>query len=182
MKRISFYLCLAAALLLLAACASAPEPEETKEAKEAEDTGPTIEGAWAIEEIESSGGSDEVISQSQLGLIIFTKQYYSSIRIAADEPRLLWKSLSPSEAEIVGAYKGFRADSGPYELNGSTIVFHPAVAFIPNFMSGGSSTLEYLFEGDTLWLIAKLSQLVIPGVEQGTSVPAETRYKLRRLE
>ncbi len=46
MKRNSFYLCLAVALLLFAACAPAPEAPEAEITTE-EEIVPTIEGVWA---------------------------------------------------------------------------------------------------------------------------------------
>jgi hypothetical protein len=177
MKRTSLYLCLITGLLLLMACAQTPEPVVTTEEKAA----PTIQGVWKIDEIETVGGPDAGTRTPQACLIIFTKQYYSSVRDSGAEPRALWKSSSPSEKEIVAAYNGFGADSGTYEFDGSTFVIHPSVAFSPNLMSGGSISFDCQLEGDTLTYSYKPDQVNIPGME--VSLPfTEIRHKLSRLE
>ena len=177
MKSTSLYLCLITALLLLMACAQTPEPAATTE----EEAAPSIEGVWKIEEIETIGGPDEGTRIPQTCLIIFTKQYYSSVRDTGAEPRPLWKSSNPSEKEIVAAYNGFGADSGTYEFDGSTFEIHPSVAFSPNLMSGGSVSFDCQLEGDTLTYSLTPNQVNIPGIEYAPEF-TEIRHKLRRLE
>ncbi len=177
MKRTSLYLCFITALLLLMACAQTPEPAAPTE----EEATPTIQGVWKIEEIETVGGPSAGTRTPQACLIIFTKQYYSSVRDSGAEPRALWKSSTPSEKEIVAAYNGFGADSGTYEFDGSTFVIHPSVAFSPNLMSGGSVSFDCQLEGDTLTYSIKPDRVNIPGIEY-TPEFTEIRHKLRRLE
>jgi len=177
MKRNSLYLCIITALLLLIACGPATEPEATIE----EDIGPTVEGVWKIEEVETVGGPNEGTYIPQAGLLIFTKQYYSSIRDTAVEPRPLWETATPSEAQIAESFNSFGADSGKYELSDSTIVFRPVVCETPNLMSGGSVTFDYQLTDDTFTLVLKPGQLIVPGIELDTEY-TEERYKMRRLE
>ena len=42
------------------------------------------------------------------------------------------------------------ANSGTYEVSGSTFTTRPMVAKNPNFMSGGSLTYTFEIDGDTL--------------------------------
>lgn len=84
MKHISLYFCLITALLLLLGCDIEPEVVIKVE------TEPTIEGVWEIVEIETIGGPEEGTIVPQAGILIFTEQYYSSVRDTAVNPRPLW--------------------------------------------------------------------------------------------
>jgi hypothetical protein len=46
----------------------------------------------------------------------------------------------------------FSANSGIYEISGSSLTIKPIVAKWPNFMEGGSSTMTYGLEDDVLTL------------------------------
>ena len=176
MKPTSLYLCIAAALLLLFGCAQGPEVAMEEE------TGPSIQGVWKIEGVETVGGPDEGTLIPQAALVIFTKQYYSSVRDTAAEPRTPWKSDSPSDEEILAASNGFNADSGTYEFDGTTLVIYPSVANMPNYMSGGKVSFDCQLEADDLTLIWRPGSSVIPNTELTPVESTETRYKMRRLE
>jgi hypothetical protein len=177
MKRTSLYLCLTTSLLLLMACAKTPEP-----AKTTEEAAPTIQGVWETEEIETIGGQDAGINSSpQPGLYIFTKQHYSIMFVGGTEPRPLFKTATPSEKEITGAYNALIANAGTYELEGSNIVMHPSVAKDPNLMSGGSISFMYQLADNSLSLVLRPGQVIVPGIEFKLEAD-EIRYKLKRLE
>jgi hypothetical protein len=79
--------------------------------------------------------------------------------VPGDEPRELFSgdapvlgTLEPTDAEVLTAFGSFIANSGTYEVSGSTITTRPTVAKTPNFMAGGSLSYTYRVEGDTLWL------------------------------
>ena len=179
MRRSSVYVCLAASLLILSACAPAPAPgpETTPE------PAPTIEGAWTLEEITTVGGPNEgTVTNPQPSLWVFAGTHYSEMFVSpASEARALFEQQPPSDTETLEAYNTFIANSGTYELQGSTLTQRPTVAKNPNFMQGGSKSYEYRLEGDTLWLTVAPGALTIPGVEINQPFTELTR-KLRRLE
>ena len=179
MRRSSLYVCLAASLLILSACAPppAPEPEPTPE------PAPTIEGAWTLEEITTVGGPNEgTVTDPQPSLWVFAGAHYSEMFVStASEPRALFEQQPPTDAQALEAYNTIVANSGAYELQGSTLTQRPMVANHPNFNQGGSKSYEYRLEGDTLWLTEVPGTLTIPGVEM-EQVFTEVTRKLRRLE
>jgi hypothetical protein len=176
MKRALVSLCLTIPLLLASGCSTEPEV-----AIEVVETEPGIEGVWTIYEIETVGGQQEGTIVPQAGILIFTEGYYSSVRDTAVEPRPLWSTTSPSAEQMAESLSTFGGDSGPYELDGSTIMFKPSVCEMPNLMSGGSVSFDYQMEGDTLTLILKPGRLVIPGIKLDIDNTEEI-YRLRRLE
>jgi hypothetical protein len=175
MKRTSIYIFIVTVLLLLSGCGG-----ESKVVMKIE-TEPTIKGVWKIEEIETVGGPEEGTIIPQGGILIFTDKYYSSVRDTAIEPRPLWDTTSPSAVAMAESLSTFGADSGPYELKGSTVMFRPSVCDMPNIMSGGSVRFDYRLEGDALTLVLKPGRLVIPGIKVNVDY-TEERYKLKRLE
>lgn len=96
------------------------------------------------------------------------------------------KAETETDAEKIAAYDSFIANSGTYEVSGSTLTVRPAVARNPNYMAGGFGKYQFKFEGsNTLYLTSKandvnfrIGQRVVP-----SSAPAsETRLKLTRVE
>jgi len=178
MKAISKCVLSALVLLLFASCASQPVAQKAPEPVPE----PTVEGAWKIESVETVGGPNAGVFTPQASLVIFTKSYYSSMRIERNTPRALWKKDPATQAEMLDAFNGFGADSGTYEFKGATMVFKPSICEMPNLMAGGSVTFDSQLQGDTLMLTVKPGSLVIPNYEQAPSQVTETRYKLKRLE
>ena len=133
-----------------------------------------LQGSWKLEEISVIGGPNAGTNSSpQASLWIFTEHYYSESYVNSAEPRSLIQNQPPTDAEKIAAYDSFIFNAGTYELESSTVVFHPSVARSPNFMSGGSKQYDFRVEGDVLWLIQK------PGQNQQFT---EIRRKLTRLE
>ena len=105
--------------------------------------------------------------------------------IRGDKARAPYAGEEPTTEEKVKAFDSFVANTGTYEVSGSTIAIRPLVARSPNFMAGDSSKYEFRAEGNNLWLTEKstdtryrIGQQVVPPSRPAT----ETRLKLVRLE
>ncbi len=124
-----------------------------------EQAGP-LEGAWQTTEVSfTSPDSSWTETSLQPSLFVFAKQHYSIMLVPGTEPRSLFAgdeptfgSFEPTDAEKLAAYDSFIANSGTYQVSGSTLTARPMVAKNPNFMSGGSLAFTYQIEGDTLRL------------------------------
>ncbi len=116
-----------------------------------------LEGAWKMEEVTINEGPNAGTNTNpQPSLFIFTKQHYNIMYVRGTEPRPLLEEGSSrttiTQAEMRATFVPFVANSGTYELNGSTLTTNPNVALWPNFMSGGTGTFDYRVEGNSLWL------------------------------
>jgi hypothetical protein len=136
-----------------------PATQESATA-EAEIAESPLVGAWRITEFSfASPDTSFTISDPQPSLMIFLTSHYSQMYVPGDEPRELFSgdepvlgAQEPTDAEVLTAFGSFIANSGTYEVSGSTIVTRPIVAKTPNFMAGGSLSYTYRLDGDTLWL------------------------------
>ena len=151
--------------LVVVAMACTPSAEQepvTQESATAEaeiEESPLV-GAWRITEFSfASPDTSFTISDPQPSLMIFLTSHYSQMYVPGDEPRELFSgdepvlgAQEPTDAEVLTAFGSFIANSGTYEVSGSTIVTRPIVAKTPNFMAGGSLSYTYRVDGDTLWL------------------------------
>jgi len=134
---------------------------------------PRLDGVWKITEVvvtfANTAGKDSTITVTspQPGLIIFTKGYYSIMAVRSGQPRA---AVDPpkdpnnlTDAEKIARFtqwRTFTANSGTYEIKGSTIIRHPVVAKNVDVMTQETATTIYEFklDGDhTLWLSAPRS-------------------------
>ena len=139
-----------------------------------------VEGVWKITQViltfSNVAGKDSTITVNnpQPGLIIFTKGYYSLLAVRRSQPRT---AVAPAkdpqkltDDEKIARYEEwseFTANSGTYEIKGSTIIRHPIVAKSVNVMTTGTpiNSYEFKMEGDnTLWLSTTRSTTE-PGVK-----------------
>lgn len=145
----------------------------------------SLEGVWKVTEESFSGATVSTNTNPQPSLLIFTKGYYSFIRVVGLEARTLFKSTVPTNEEKLTAFDQFTASSGSYELAGTTLTIRPIVAKHPNFMAGGSEKYEVRLEGDTLWLMAKYTDIhmrVDDRIVPASGPASESRRKLIRVE
>jgi hypothetical protein len=132
---------------LLSGCQGPPSPTP--------ETGP-LEGAWQV--VARSGADPDTSlteTNTQPGLYIFGKQYYSMMYVPGSEPRALFEGTldEVTDSEKVQAYDTFIANSGTYEISESGLMTRPAMAKNPNFMTGSHSAVNsYRIEADSLWL------------------------------
>jgi len=153
-------------IVALACTPSAEQEPATQEAAtaEAEIGESPLVGAWRIIEFSSaSPDTSYTISDPQPSLMVFLTSHYSQMYVPGDEPRELFSgdepvvgALEPTDAEVLTAFGSFIANSGTYEVSGSTITMQPIVAKNPNFMAGESLSYTFRVEGDTLWLTLSL--------------------------
>ncbi len=145
-----------------------------------------VEGVWKAVEVilpfANPAGKDSTttISNPQPGLIIFTRGYYSILAVTGSKPRAaVERPKDPqnlTEDEKIARYvewDSFVANSGTYEIKGSTIIRHPIVAKNVSVMTNETPNIsEFRLEGaNTLWLN--------PTPDRKTTDP---RVKLTRVE
>ena len=102
-----------------------------------------------------------------------------------DRPRVLFKSLDPTNEEKVAAFNSFWGNSGTYEVSGDVLTIHPVVARMPNFMAGGFQRYQFRLDGNSLLLTSKstdenyrVGEQVLPDSRPTN----ETRTKLVRVQ
>jgi hypothetical protein len=146
-----------------------------------------LEGAWKIVEVTIPAGSptnvamkDTTISDPQPGLIIFTKGYYSVMAVRTSTPRTAAERPKDvnnlTDAEKIARFTEWSpllANSGTYEIKGSTLIRHPIVAKSAEVMNSQDPlTNEFKIDGNnTLFLN--------PTPDHAATEP---RAKLKRVE
>jgi hypothetical protein len=140
----------------------------------------TLDGVWKISEIVTTGANAGTNRSPQPSLVIFTKGYYSFLSVNGTQAR---PKVAPAkdpakltDAEKLARYEQwspFTANSGTFEIKGTTLSRRPIVAKNDAVMTGPPATAEMQLEGDSLWLITKSA----PG-----QPASETRTKLTRLK
>jgi hypothetical protein len=147
-------------------------------------TKPSVEGVWKVAETIPPGttaqdkSTNTTNSNTEIGLLIFTKGYYSGMGVEGREargrvrPPIDPKNLTDAEKiERYEQWKSFVANAGTYEIKESTISMRATVAKNPNRVDK-ANTWEFKLEGtNTLWLIPT-----------GDRVTTDPRVKLTRLE
>ncbi|MDR8389582.1 lipocalin-like domain-containing protein [Aliifodinibius sp. S!AR15-10] len=117
-----------------------------------------LNGAWQATEAwgNNSEDGDWELKDLQPSLYIFLDGYYSIMLVTGEKARPLMKKdatrSSISDEEMRSIFMPFIANSGTYEVKGSSITTKPMVALWPNFMEGESDTFQYRFENDMLVL------------------------------
>jgi hypothetical protein len=140
-----------------------------------------VEGVWKVTEWVLPGRNaaekGTSITNPEAGLVIFTKGYYSQLvvrqpRTAVPEPK---DPQNLTDAEKIARYEHWRpftANSGTYEVKGSTLIIRGMVAKNVAVIANGTSVeLTFKLDGpNTLWLIPP------------PSAAREPQTKLTRLE
>ena len=105
----------------------------------------TLKGVWRIVAVTVAGG--RIDPSPPPGLYIFTDRHYSMQRVNAVRAALPEK---PSDGELLAAFGPYTANSGTYQVQGTSLKTTAMVAKNPNAMAGQSSTAELSFEGNTV--------------------------------
>jgi hypothetical protein len=143
-----------------------------------------VEGVWKIAEVlvpsKNPTEKGTTITNPQPGLIIFTKGYYSFVAVRAREPRAAFAPAKDpanlTDAEKIARYEQwgpFAANSGTYEVKGSTLQMQPIVAKNVEVMTSGKPlTWELKVEApNALWL-----------TPTSENAPNDARIKFTRVE
>lgn len=110
-----------------------------------------LRGVWRVVEY-INNGPDGTIYPAQPGIYIFTEKYFSVLHVTADQPRPEVEDLSKAtNAELLAIFRPFAAQSGTYEISGTTATMRPTVAKNPIHMRGDYKwTFTFRRDGDTL--------------------------------
>jgi hypothetical protein len=141
----------------------------------------SLEGVWKVAEIVTTGANAATIRNPQPSVVIFTRGYYSYVSVNGAQPRPKFGPAKDparlTDAEKVARFEQwspFTANSGTFELKGTTLSRRPTVAKNEDVMSTNPPIMnEVQMEGNDLWLITKSA----PG-----QPPSETRTRLTRAK
>ena len=123
----------------------------------------SIQGVWRPVEVTITNPtpapgtfSKGVHTDVQPGLLIVTAKHYSTMNDTAAKPRptVPFKDVNkPTLAEAQSQWGPFNANSGTYEVSGTTMTRHAIVAKNAS-IQGGKNFSRYTFklEGNNLWL------------------------------
>jgi hypothetical protein len=121
--------------------------------------GSKLEGAWKTVEVDITGPNAVTLTNLQPGLWIFTKNHYSIMQVTSSEPRPELPQQNATDAQRIAAWGPFNAQSGTYEVKGTTFTLHPILDKDPAGMAPGSfSTLDFKIEGKTFTMTTKANQ------------------------
>lgn len=117
----------------------------------------TVQGVWRVVEATITGPNARTDSKPQPSLFIFTAKHYSMVRVGAVGPRpnLPADLTKATVAELTAVWgnPAFAANSGTYEVSGSTLTTRPVVAKNPGVMAAGAyTTYSFKLDGNTLSL------------------------------
>jgi Lipocalin-like domain len=140
---------------------------------------PSLQGAWRVTEVVVTGANASTNTSPQPSLYVFTRQHYSimtvngtTARKGAGAPKDPARLTDAEKLAQYDLWNPFTANSGTYQVSGSTLTTSPLVAKNPGVM-GGTQTREFKIDGTTLTLIQK---------SPAGQPASETRTKLTRLE
>ena len=136
---------------------------------------PSIQGAWQVVEVSTSGAAASTDANLQPSLYLFTTRHYSIMRVLAARPGFADPS-NVTEAEALAVWGPLQAQSGTYELAGGNLNLLPTVAKNPGVMRGGRKPDVYTFtlQGDSLTLVQ-----VSDGIGQ---VANPATFRLKRVD
>jgi hypothetical protein len=144
---------------------------------------PSIQGVWRVAERTTTGPNGTTNKSPQPGLYIFTGKHYSIMSITSDKPRtplpFAPANTKLGDAEMLALYRDWQpviANSGTYEVKGSTLHTRPLVAKNSGAMeSKVGQAFNMKFDGADLWL----TQTIGPNGQKSAN-PATVR--LTRIE
>lgn len=144
---------------------------------------PSIQGVWRVVERTATGPNAGTNKNPQPGLYIFTGKHYSIMSLTSDKPRqtlpFAAANTKLADADMIALYRDWQpviANSGTYEVKGSTLLTRPTVAKNSATMANTKGqAFDFKLDGTTLLL----TQTIGPTGEK----PANpTTVRLTRVE
>ena len=98
---------------------------------------PSIQGAWRVTEVTTTGGNVSTNTKPQPGLYLFLDKHYSIVRVTSDDarPNEPEDSGKATAAELRASWGPLQAQSGTYEVAGGTLNLTPVVTKRPQAMN-----------------------------------------------
>jgi hypothetical protein len=137
----------------------------------------SLQGAWQVVEVSTTGPGASTTSSPQPGLYLFTARHYSLMRVLSPDPRPGFSDpANITAAEALAVWGPLQAQSGTYEVVSGSLNLLPIVAKNPGVMRAGRKPDVYTFtlQGDSLTLVQTSD-----GIGQ---VPNPTTLRLKRVE
>lgn len=137
----------------------------------------SIQGAWRLAEISTTGANGSTNRAPQPSLYLFTAKHFSITRVTSDTARPPLKDPAKvTEAEALAIFGPFQAIAGTYEVAAGSLSTILTVAKQPQAMAPGSKPFVYsmTLQGNTLTLVQK------SGTQGPTTNPVT--FKLTRVE
>ena len=139
-----------------------------------------IDGVWRITDVTTTGANPAKNTSPQPSLIIFSRGHYSWLSVGGTTPRKQRAALATpgkvTDAEKLAAFEEwnpFTANTGTFEIKGSTLTRRPTVAKNAGVMAANANPTvqEFKMDGNTLTLTGPA-----PGDPKG-----QTRFSLTRV-
>jgi hypothetical protein len=135
----------------------------------------SVQGAWKVIEITTTGPGASTNKNPQPGLYLFTGKHYSLTRVDGETPRTGVADNATATADQLRDVLRFAAQAGTYEITGGELVLRRVAALsAANMVSGNIATYSYKLDGNTLTLT--------PRTTQGAPATNPTTIKLTRVE
>ena len=123
---------------------------------------PSIQGVWRVVETTITGPNPApgtlptgTHTNVQPGVVIFTAKHYSSMRDGAAKPRPTAPfkvAGKPTSEEMQSAWGPLQANTGTYELVGTTLTMRPIVAKNPALQNSAFLRMTTKLDGNNLTL------------------------------
>src|SRR5262245_10708215 len=81
---------------------------------------PSLQGAWQVVEVSSTGPAASTTTNLQPSLYLFTARHYSIMRVLSARPGFA-DPANVTEAEALAVWGPLQAQSGTYELAGGNL-------------------------------------------------------------
>lgn len=113
-----------------------------------------VAGVWRLDEAKTTGADAKTTTYTQPNLYLFTKGYYSVIRVEGDAPRMTDDLSTMNAQQLQDTFvKNFTANAGTYDVKAGTLTMKVMIAKSPSYMAGGNwSSYKVKLSGNKMTL------------------------------